>query len=93
MTGLVIAVPRGALLGEDVLAGDPDVGGPGLDVGRDVARAHGDDPHVLEQELAVVRADLGGVDSQAVEEVERPAHQGAARHREPQPVEAHRLSP
>src|SRR4051812_20666684 len=44
------------LLGEHVLAGDPDVGRSRLDVGRHVARAHRHDPGVLEQELAVVRA-------------------------------------
>ena len=52
------------LLGEHVLAGDPEVGGAGLDVGRHVGRPHRDDPRVLEQQLAVVRAHLGRVDAE-----------------------------
>src|SRR4051794_11991738 len=51
-----------ALPGEAALAGDPQVGGPRLDVGRDVGRPHGDDARLGEQQLAVVGADLGGVD-------------------------------
>ena len=67
------------LLGEHVLPRDPEVGGAGLDVGRDVGRPHGDEPRVLEQQLAVVRPHLGGVDAERVEQVERVAHQRAAR--------------
>ena len=53
------------LLHEHVLAGDADVGGAGLDVGGDVGGPHRHDPDLVEQQLAVVRADLGGVDPDA----------------------------
>src|SRR3954470_20189905 len=77
------------LLHQDVLAGDPDVGGARLDVGRDVGRAHRDDAGVGEQQLAVVRADLGRVDVEPVEAVERLAEQRAARDGDRQPVAVH----
>src|SRR3954454_24795803 len=67
-----------ALLGEDVLAGDAQVGGARLDVGRDVGRPHGDDARLGEEQLAVVGADLGGVDAEAVERVERLLEQRPA---------------
>ena len=60
-----------ALLGQHVLAGDAQIGGAGLDVGRHVRGPHRDDPGVLEEQLAVVGAHLGGVDPEAVEGVER----------------------
>ena len=80
------------VLGEHVLAGDPEVGGARLDVDRHVGGAHRDQPGVLEQQLAVVGADLGGVDPEPVEQVERLAQQRAARDRDREPV-AHRPSP
>ncbi len=81
------------LLDQDVLAGDAEVRGARLHVGRDVARAHRDDPGVLEQQLAVVRAHLRGVDAETVEHVERLAQQRAARDRDRQLAHAVRSSP
>ena len=71
-------------LEQHVLAGHADVGGAVLDVGRHVAGPDGDDPGLLEEQLAVVGADLRGVDAEPVEEVERPAHQRPARDRDRQ---------
>jgi hypothetical protein len=74
------------LLEQNVLARDPDVGGAVLHVGRHVAGAHGHDAHVGEQQAALVRADLGGVDAEAVQEVECPAEERSARDCDGQPV-------
>ena len=67
------------LLDQDVLAGDPEIGGAGLDVRGDVRRAHRHDPGLLEQQLAVVVAHLVGVEPEPVEQVERVLEQRAAR--------------
>ena len=76
----------GRLLEQHVLAGDPDVGRAVLHVGRHVARAHGHDPDVLEQQLSVVRAHLGGVDPEPVQQVERVGEERSARHRDGEPL-------
>ena len=62
----------------------PEVGGACLDVGGDVRGAHRDDADVLEQELAIVLADLAGVEPEAVEQVERLREQRPARNRDSQ---------
>jgi hypothetical protein len=85
--------PALALLHEHVLAHDPEVGGPGLDVGGHVGGAHGHDADVAEEQPAVVRAHLGGVDADALERVERLDEQGAAGHREGEAEAVHRSSP
>ena len=77
------------LLEQHVLAGDADVGRAVLHVGGHVAGAHRHDPGPVEEQLAVVRADLRHVEPEPLEQVERPAEERAARHRHHQPV-AHR---
>ena len=77
------------LLEQHVLAGDADVGRAVLHVGRHVARAHGHDADVGEQQLAVVRAHLGGVDPEPVEQVERAVEERAARNRDGERSVAH----
>jgi hypothetical protein len=68
------------LLEEHVLARYPDVGRAVLDVGGHVAGPHGHDAGLLEQQLALVGADLGRVEADAVEEVEGAAEQRAPWH-------------
>ena len=52
-----------------------------------------DDADVAEEQPAVVRAHLGGVDADALQRVERLVEQRAAGHREGQPEAVHRLLP
>ena len=81
------------LLHQHVLAGDSEVGGARLDVGGDVRGAHRDDPGVVEQQLAVVFADLARVQPEAVEQVERLGEQRPARDRDAQLAHGRRPRP
>ena len=67
------------LLEQHVLAGHAEVGGAGLDVRGHVGRAHRDHADVLEQQLAVVRAQLIGVEPERREQLDGAVEQGAAR--------------
>ncbi len=73
------------LLEQHVLAGDADVGGAGLDVGRHVGGPHRDQGDALgpEDQRARVAAQARAVSMPAASsDVERLAEQGAARNRE-----------
>ena len=92
--GLTIAVPRGALFAGtvDLLAG----------LGYDTDELRSNDRKLLFEDIGVITmrpsdvptyveagaADLDGVDAERVEQVERLAHQRAARDSDPQPVHA-----
>src|SRR5207253_587732 len=73
-------------LQEHVLAGDPKVGGAGLDVGGDVGGTHGDDADLLEEQLALVRAQPVDVESEALEQLDCVLEQRAAGHRDREAV-------
>ena len=72
------------LLEQDVLAGDADVGGAGLDVGRHVGGPHRHQRDLLagEDQRPRLAAHRGGVDPGGVEQVEGALEQRAARHRQ-----------
>jgi hypothetical protein len=59
------------LLAEDVLTGYPEVGGTGLDIGRNVGGPHRDQGHStgLEQKRTTVRARTRGIHSGSIEKV------------------------
>ena len=67
-----------ALLGEHVLAGDPEVGSARLDVGRHVGGAHGHEAELaaVEDQRPGVAAQVGRVDPDPVEQVERAGEEG-----------------
>ena len=73
-----VGAPAGELQ-QDVLAGDPEVRRAGLHVRRHVRGAHRDHADVVEQQLAVVRAQLGGVHAERCEQVDGLVEQRAAR--------------
>ena len=91
-TGLA-GVWRG-LLEQHVLAGDPQVGGPCLDVRRYVGRPHRDHADVLEQEPAVVGAQLTDVETELREQLDRVVEQGPPGHRDRELADRiHRAAP
>ncbi len=91
-TGLS-GVLRG-LLEQHVLAGDAQVGGPCLDVRRYVRRAHRDHADVLEQEPAVVRAQLPDVETELREQLGGVVEQGSPGHRDRELADrVHRATP
>ena len=74
------------LLQQHVLAGDADVGRAVLDVGGHVAGPHRHDAGVGEQQLALVGADLAGIDPDAVQQIKGALEQRTARHGDGQAV-------